>query len=158
MKKKTETKSSIVPLIVGIIVLLLAVICLPIVNNVFWKSGPSEVEEIKEAKEQIPNRYQCSYGPQVDSFYNYIRYEYVIFDFDEKGNLVSLNSETRYQVTSLNDYNQMLKVLTLPTENVIYDSENYVVTVRSNENTVFPENYKDLKKYLSTNQYTCVVE
>lgn len=163
MKKKAEKKSSMIPVILCVIVLIGAVVCLPIVNNIFWKSGTLEVEEIEaeetqEEKEIIPSKYQCSFGPTVDSFYNYIKYEYVIFDFDEKGNIDTVNIETKYQATSLSEYNQMLEVLNIISENVTYDIDNYVVTIRSTENTAFPENYKELKQYLSTNQYTCVAE
>ena len=158
MAKKAEKKNSIIPVIICIVVLIGAVICLPFVNNIFWNSDTSEVEEKKEEKEIMPSRYQCSYGPAVDSFYNYIKSEYVIFDFDEKGNISSINSEIKYQVTSINEYNQMLEVLNLTTEHVTYDKENYVITVKNTTNTTFPENYKELKQYLSTNQYTCVEE
>lgn len=156
MEKKTDEKNSIISLIICIAVLIVAVICLPFMNNIFWNSDIPEEKEEKKEKEIIPNRYQCSYGPAVDSFYNYIKYEYVIFDFDENGNISSLDSLTKYQVTSINEYNQMLEVLDLKTENVTYDKENYVVTVRNTTNKTFPESYKDLKQYLSSNQYTCV--
>lgn len=158
MAKKTEEKNSAIPVIICIVVLIGAVMCLPFVNNIFWNSNTSEIKEEEEEKEIIPSKYQCSYGPAVDSFYNYIKSEYVIFDFDEKGNISTTDSEIKYQATSLNEYNQMLEVLDLTTENVTYDKDNYVVTVRNTVNTTFPQNYKELKQYLSTNQYTCVEE
>lgn len=154
-KKKSK---SIVPIVLCIIVLLGSVISLPVLNNIFWKSSGVQTEKKEEKKKEIPNKYQCSYGPNVDSFYNYIKYEYIVFNFDKNGNLSSIDSEVKYQVTSIDEYNKMLQVLNLPKEKTTYDENNYIVTVRNKENTIFPENYKELKKYLSTNQYICVEE
>jgi len=158
MNKKKSKKDSFISLIIGAILLVLSIAFLPKLNNIFWESGTSKVDSDKEEKEEVPNVYKCSYGPSVDSFYNYIKSEYVVFNFDEAGNIDSLDLEIKYQVTSLDEYNRMLNLLSIDSENVTYDADNYVVTVRSNESTVFPQNYRELKQYLSKNQYTCVVE
>lgn len=160
MKKEKlpiENKSSWVLVVLCIIILLVAVMSLQNLNHIFWKSNHSIVEE--EVKEpEIPSSYQCSYGPMYDEFYGYTKYESVLFKFDESGNVSSTNSEIRYQVYSSDEYNHMLQILTLPLENVIYDEENYVVTAKDTSTTRFPSNYADLRKYLSSNRYTCVSE
>ena len=158
MKKEKlpiENKSSWIPVVLCIIVLIVAVGCLPLLNKTFWKSNtPSIEEKVKESK--VPKSYQCTYGPIYDEFYQYTKYESILFEFDKNGNISSVNSEIKYQVYSLNAYKHLLDVLTLPSENVIYDEENYVITVSDITSARFPSNYTDVRQYLSNNQYTCV--
>lgn len=153
---KNKKLKSIIPILLCIVVLLATVASLPILNNIFWKSNIVEVEKTENKKEEIPKRYECSYGPKVDSFYNYSIYEYIVFDFDKEGKISSITSEVKYQATSIDEYNQMLNLLNLQNDSITYDKDNYLVSVKNKNNEIFPENYKDLKKYLSTNQYICV--
>lgn len=157
---KKQEKKSIIPIVLCMIVLIVAVISLPNLNRIFWKSNEVETETEQKKEDNIPQKYQCSYGPAIDSFYNYIKSEYVIFTFNKTGEVSSINSEIKYQATSMNDYNQMLQVLNLPNENVTYDENNLVITVKNESSTsdIFPSEYKELKKYLSSNMYTCVEE
>lgn len=152
-KKKQEKNNSIV-LIVCVIIVFLIVMNLQNINNLFLNKNNEEIKQTEE----IPSRYQCFYGPMVDEFYNYTKSEYVIFDFDENGNVSSITSEEKYQVTTIEEYNTMLSILLIDSDNVSYDTENYIVTVVSNSSNKFPTNYKSLNKYLSSNQYTCSKE
>ena len=112
----------------------------------------------KEEKEVLPTRYQCFYGPTIDTFYNYIKSEYILFEFDKEGNVKNIKSEEKYQATTLNDYNYMLSLISINSSEVNYDENNYIVTILDNENNRFPRDYKSLNKYLSENHYTCSKE
>jgi len=155
--KKKQEKSSLIVLIVCLIIVFLIVMNLQNINNLFLNRNNEEVKPVEE-KEEIPTRYQCFYGPMFDEFYNYTKSEYVIFDFDENGNVSNVTSEEKYQVTTIEEYNTMLSILLIDSENVNYDTENYIVTVVNDSSNKFPINYKSLNKYLSSNQYTCSKE
>ena len=150
---KKEEKNSFIVLVIGIVIIFLIVFNLDNIGNLFLSNNEEEV--VEEKKDVIPTRYQCFYGPTLDEFYNYVKSEYIIFDFDKDGNVIRVTSEEKYQATTSDDYNKMLTVLSINTDEVNYDEENYVVTIKSNSLDRFPKDYKSLNKYLSHNQYTC---
>ena len=155
--KKKQEKNNTITLIICFVILFLIVMNLENINNLLSKNHGIKIE-IEETKETIPSRYQCSYGPIVDTFYNYIKSEFVVFDFDKDGKVSKITTEEKYQATTIEEYNMMLTLLSIPTENVSYDTENYIVTINDNSVRKFPNDYKSLNKYLSKNQYICSKE
>lgn len=160
MKKsnKKQDNNSLIVLIIGLIIVLLVVINLDNINNLILNKNDKEVVQYEEEKEVIPTRYQCFYGPTVDSFYDYIKSEYIVFEFDKEGKVINIKSEEKYQATTLTDYNYMLSLISVNSLEVNYDENNYIVTILDNENYKFPKEYKSLNKYLSENHYTCSKE
>ena len=156
--KKNQDKNSLIVLIIGLIFTLVVVINLDNINGVLLNENNNDVLQEEKEKEIIPARYQCFYGPTIDPFYNYIKSEYIIFEFDDEGNVESIKSEEKYQATTLNDYNYMISLISINSANISYDEKNYIVTILDNENNKFPRDYKSLNKYLSENHYTCSKE
>lgn len=162
--KNNETnkkEGSIIYFVICIIILCLGIICLPKLNKLFWKSS-EPVNEVGTEEQSIPTKYNCSYGPLYDEFYDYYRSEEVVFSFDKEGNLNHINSLSVYQAINLELYNQMLTKLNLDSNHVTYDKENYIVRLKITTDNItdlsYPSTYDKLKTYLSTNNYTCTQE
>lgn len=157
-----EEKGSIIPFVICIVALILAVLVLPLLNNIIVNAP--EVNEEKKEEKKIPAKYLCSYGPVQDTFYNYIKDIDIEFDFDKAGRVTHMNSSTSYQSFSLSDYQIIKNDLSSQynIENLVYDDNNYIVIIKIDTNNIqndeYPDDYNKLKKYLSQNGYICSEE
>ena len=160
MARKKKQKGSIIPFVICLVALIISVAALPFMDNLFIDKFEVTEDTIKE-EIKTPTGYSCSYGPTYDEFYNYTKDEDIEFRFDEYGNVTHFVSSTSYQFLSQNNY-QILKVEFLDKyddENITFDDKNFIIITKIDtdkiDNTTYPNNYGDLKTYLSQNGYIC---
>ena len=132
-------------------------------------------------RSKIPVSYDCTLKDQYDETAKWTVSSQVNFNFDDEGKLTTYKADLVYKFDEKASYDQLKSLQSSSNEseingiktNYTWDDVNYAYTLNMDvtvselkdseslddisiiTNKDFPQNYKELKTYLSENDYTC---